>query len=587
MKRLYSMALAAMLAGQAMAQTAEKFDNFSFSKLSQDGTWLVENNNGAVAVYNRKTKDLAESSDPYGMQMYMAGLGNCMTNSGKLVGTCGDYAGIFANGTWTYLPQDTGVGTSYNAAHAITPDESRIVGILGFDNAQMGSGEMLAYPVVWTKNEANEYVCQKLPCPTTDFLGKTPQYITAIAISDDGKTVAGQVRDNSGFYTMPIVFKEDNDGNWSYTILGEKDIYDKSRLGELPEVPEQPTYPNVADYMSNDDITNYNAALEKYNEDVNKFFNGEIDTYPDFPMQGDYISDATKKQAYEDAVNQYNADIQAWQQAFTAYNEKLSEITTNCGFVQNALYLSANGKYLGADLEQRSSTATWGEATPKYIGFFDLSSEAPEFTRTTDGGDYLITGILDDATTFVGEPAMEYTRNTFVVVPDKEKYTKLSMYEYAEARSNDMATWLKENNSYDIPIYKMDEETYDYIIDRVVEDSLVAGTVMPNSDGSILLSYYTDNFTSSYEALSVSYVIDFNKDTDGINAIADEKTAQGITINGNNITAGNNAFSVYDMAGRKLTGNAVKGSVDVANGMYIVRSTDGNGNTTSHKVRIR
>lgn len=587
MNRIYSMALAAMLAGQALAQSAEKFEDFTFSKFSQDGNWLVENNNGAIAIYNRARKSLSETGDPDGMQMYMAGLGNCMSNSGKLVGTCGDYAGIWADGSWTHLPQATGVGTSYNAAHSITPDERRIVGILGYDNAQMGSGQMLAYPVVWTKNEAGEYVCQNLPCPEKDFLGLTPQYITAIAVSDDGKTVAGQVRDNSGFYIMPIVYKEDADGNWTYTLLGESEIYDKSRLGELPDVPEQPAYPDVTQYMSDEDVTAYNAAVEKYNEDISKYFNGETDIYPDYPLPADYISDATQKKAYEDAQAQYQADIMAWQLAFTAYNEKLSEITTNRGFVQNAVYLSANGRYLGEGLEQRSSSATWGEATPKYIGYFDLEKEDPQFTRATEGGDYLITGILNDATVFVGTPAMDYTRNTFAYVPAEEKTARMTMPEYAARRSQEMAKWIADNNTYDVTLYKYDDD-YNYVVDRVVNDSLVSGTVMPNPDGTILLSYYTDSFTDMNSSLSVSYIVDLNT-ADGISALSSEEAARGIFAENGSIAAADKTASldVYDIAGRKLTRNAVKGSVSVQGGMYVVRMTDAKGNVTARKVSAR
>lgn len=589
MKAFYPMLFAAMIAGQASAQTAEKFEEVSFSKFSADGNWLVENNQGTMNIYNRATDEMFNVADPDGMQMFMPGLGNSVTNSGKVVGTCGDYAGIWQNGEWTYLPQATGVGTTYNAANAITPDESRIVGILGNDGASMESAGMMAYPVVWTKNANGEYECEKLPCPEKDFTGATPQYITAIAVSDDGKTVVGQVRDNSGFYLMPILYRQQADGTWTYTMLAENEVYDKSRLGELPERPgEQPKYPDVAEYMTADDVDAYNDAVEYYNEQLELYYAGVIDTYPDYPMQADYISDADRKAAYQAAIDQYQADQNKWMADFTAYQQKLGEITTNCSFVQSALYLSGNGRYLGLTLEDRSASDGWGGSTDKYVGYIDLQAENPSFVRETKGGDYLITSILNDGTTFVGTPAMEYTRNTFVVVPGENTNTTMSLPKYMETRNAEMAKWIVDNNTYDVDVWGYDDD-WNPVITDVVEDSVVTGTVATNADGTLYVSYYTDQFTNSDEALSVSYVINLNGTTAVKNVSDDRRQQFGAILSGKNVIAGANTdkMEVFDTTGRKVNVDDSKRSVALESGIYVVRTTAKDGTTATRKVVVK
>lgn len=588
MKTFYSVILSALIAAQASAQVTERFDGYAFSKFSPDGKWLVENNNGSISILDRNTGKSYTTGDPSGFQIYMVGLGNSVTNSGKIVGSCGDYAGIWYNDEWIHLPQETGVGTTYNGAYGITPDESRIVGILGLDNSSMGNDGLQAYPVVWTKNASGEYSCTKLPFPEKDFLGLTPQYVTAVTISDDGKTVVGQVRDNSGFYVMPIVYRETEDGKWTYTIIGDKEVYDKSRLGELPQVPVQPTYPEVVNYMSDDDIAAYNKAIENYNNLLEQYYNGLIDEYPEYPLYEDYISDPDSKAAYQAAIAKYQEDIQKWQTDYMAYQNKLSEITTNCGFIQNAFCLSGNGRYLGATLEQRSSDGIWGE-TANYIGYFDLQSgDDPQFVRETEAGDYLLTGILNDATTFVGTPYREYTRNTFVVKPTESGNTTMSFVDYMKSRSESAAKWIQDNNKYDVVEWGYDDE-WNPIVLSEKKDSVVVGTVGASSDGNVFVSYYTDSFNDNSTNEGVSYVVDL-KSTTGINTVADDKTFKfDAIVSGNNIIAGADVckMEIFDLQGRKINSHDNQRSVSVSKGIYVVRTIGDNGKQYSRKIVIR
>lgn len=577
-----------MLACQTSAQTTQKYDGVSFSKMSPNGKWLIENLQGTMNILDRNTGTQYSCQDDNGVVTYMPGQGSSVTNDGKVVGMNGDYAAVWYKGTWTNLPQATGVGSAYNTAHAITPDESRIVGVLGRDGASLtGDNDMMAYPVVWTKGADGTYTCEKLPCPKKDFAGLAPQYITAMCISDDGKTVAGQVRDFTGFYVMPIVYTEGADGTWTYKVLGQKEVYDESKIGELPEMPTAPTMPDVTKYMSSTDIDNYNNAVEYYNEQLQLYYDGVISEYPEYPMQEDYISDATSKAKYQADLAQYQKDQQKFNEDYTAYVTKRDEIVTNKSFVQNSVILSADGRSLGLTLEDRSTSDGWGGASDKYAGYFDLTQSDPQFTAVTTGGDYLTTAMLNDRTMLVATPSMEYTRNTFVVKNDA-KHTTVSLPEYIAERNPDAAKWVKDNNTFDVNIYGYDDD-WNQIVTGTVKDSLVTGTVAANADGTVFVSFYTDTFTSQEEQSKVSYVVDLNS-TVGINttAFADDRKRGGVKAEGNTVTATAEGakMEIYDADGR-LVGTA-KGKATLAKGgVYVVRTTDADGHTAIAKVATK
>lgn len=589
MNKFYTLAVAAMLACQASAQNPVKWDEVAFSKMSPDGNWLIENLQGSLNVLDRSTGNTYSCSDPDGLAMYMPGLGLCTTNSGTIVGMAENYASVWKNGTWTHLPQATGVETSYNSANAITPDESRIVGILGNDGASMQgqNADMMAYPVVWTKNSKGEYDCTKLPCPDKDFAGLVPQYITVMCVSDDGKTVAGHLRDFTGFYVMPIVFHENDKGEWSYRVIGQKEVYKEDLIGELPEMPTSPTMPDPGQYMTAADVENYNAAIEEYNEKVQLYFDGLIDEYPTYPSYEDYMSNETAKANYKAAVEQYQKDQQKYMEDYTAYITKRNEIVTNKSFVQNVAFLTADGRYLGVALEDRSSAEGWGGTTDKYVGYFDLTQDKPEFVTVTDGGDYTLTGLTNKREMFVATPAMENTRNTFVVDAANAN-TTLPLTDYISRKNADAAKWVKDNNSYDVNIYELDDD-WNYVVVDTKKDSLITGTVTVSPDGNVVLSYYTDNFTDMDSQKKVSYLVNLNAAT-GLHAVASDESRRhlAVSVNGHTIAATDNKahMQVYDLSGR-LVSSADGSTTIAAKGIYTVRTTDANGHISTSKVVVK
>lgn len=488
MKKFYALMCAAALASQAQAQEMEKFEGAMFSMFSPNGDWLVENLQGSMQVKQRSTGDEFSSADETGMLMYNSGLGHCVTNSGAIVGIAGEYAGIWKNGEWTNLPQTSGIGTTYNTGHSITPDEHRICGVLGIDGATYDGNTSFAGPVVWTKNDAGEYELAWLPCPEKDFLGNAPQYTTAVVMSDE-------------------------------------------------------------------DQQNYQDAMTQYDEDVQRYYNGEITEFPEYPQYVDYMSDATRKEAYQAAVNKYNTDLATYNADYQAYVEKREEIVTNMDFMQNALALTSDGRYLGVTLVDRNTDGSdvddWGESSAKYtVGYFDLSKDDPEFVAVSEPGDFVISNILDDRTVLYVTPSSEYTRSTYVVMPDSKE--SLPFGKYMEKRNATAAKWLADNNTYDVIVWGFDDE-WNPIVESEVEDSLVVGSVNASADGNVFVSFYEDSFTDPNMSQFVSYVIDLNTAT-AIGGVASEQKWA-------------TKPRYYNMQGQQLSGVP-------ANGMYI-ESKDG------------
>ncbi len=572
---LIVMTAAAFCCVTAHAQQMKMYKGVAFDKSSPNAKWLAEGNQGTLTIYdveNDKVYELPSSTND--TEMYSAGLGSSITNSGKIFGfSMTKDAFIWDNGTLSYtaLPQPTGAGTSFNGAQSVTPDESRVAGALGAKGSSLYSDGMMAYPVVWTKQEDN-YVITDLPYDTKDFAGATPQYIIPVAISDDGKTIAGTLKSGNGKYTIPVIYTEDANGNWTYKLAGKTEVYDESLLSELPNLPVEPKEPDATKYMSDADLARYNAALTEYEELLNMYNNGIIDTMPTAPVPGDYISDATKKAEYTAAAQEYVTKHAEYIEAYKKYETALDNITTGRVFTQNNVFLSPNGHYLAATMKDLTKSIS-------IPGYFDLEEAEPRFVKcTTDAYTMQACGILDDGTLFAYTPVVELTRNTYVI--KKGATEPQTFYDYLKERSTEAAEWLKANNSYTWT----DE-------DNVLHtNEIVSGSVHTSGNGNVFVSYYTDYYTDANQTKK-TYVIDLAAPT-SINGLSNEEnnSKPGFAIAGNTISStGNTAKAeIFDMSGRKVgcatTGNA---ATITSAGIYIVKAIAANGEETTRKVVIK
>ncbi|MBQ6938977.1 MAG: hypothetical protein IJN35_03930, partial [Muribaculaceae bacterium] len=301
MKKTLLLFVSMLMATAVMAQVTRHHDGFYFDKMSPNGKWVASQNIGSVFIYIQDGDEYVEyaASPDAVTEYYATGIGNCISNNGILVGSTNDATcAYWQDGQWTPLLVKE-ENAALNMAHGITPDGSRIVGQVGGSGLNMYS-EIMVKPVYWDRNAEGGYDSyQPLPCPTTDFCGRKPQYITAIAVSDDGKTVIGQIVDWSGFFIYPIIYTQDNEGVWSYRTIDEGVLYPEGTQfapwpGEMPDPKE---------YMTEEELAEYLEAMNEYMIELEKYNNGEISTCPNEPVAEDYIFEYYNE--YSSAMHEY------------------------------------------------------------------------------------------------------------------------------------------------------------------------------------------------------------------------------------------------------------------------------------------
>ncbi len=564
-------ALATAMGGNA--QSAKMYENFAIHKASPDGNWIVENVQGTMAILNATTGKTYTLSDDNLLELYSPGLGNSVTNGGRIYGFTMKRALVWDNGEVLQIDDEpTGIGTGYNGIMSATPDETILVGGLGNNDASSSSDGMLAYPVIWTKGGDGKYVCTKLPHLTRDFAGSIPQSIIAQQVSDDGTVIAGTLTSGNGFFTFPNVFRKDAEGNWTSVLLGKNNVYDESRLSELPDVPVEPEQPDKYGYMSESEKEAYDAAYSKYEEDLALYQNGETDTEPTMPNPTDYMGDATLKAKYISDVQEYYKAHEAYMALWVKYSEALSNITTGNKFRKNNMFLSPNGRYLATALQED------GVYIP---GYFDLTEEDPQFVKAADNTcSMTVTSVLDDGTIFAATPVTELTRSTYVMEKGK---SPVPFSEFLTKKSAAAGAWLAANNTYDVDSYD-DDGTQT----GVKNDSIVSGTVTASGNGRVFTAYYTDYFTGDGQTTK-SYVINL----DGVNSIGgvasdDRGNNLSMMVFGKTIAiGGTKTAQAYDMTGRSVA-TTKEGELTIGQpGVYVVTMTGGNGERKSRKVVIK
>ncbi len=220
MKKSLLLSLSGLATLSALAYTgAGVYTDASFQFVSPNGQYLVGDYFGNLTIYDR-SKDAPLYLEMDEDTEYVTGLGNRVSDTGVILCATSltpEKPTYYYNGEWYELtaPED---GWSGAFLHGITPDATRIVGCV--DASGLGDDyPMFQTPAYWDLQENGEYgEYQILPFPKSDLLGGTPQYVTATYVSDNGKVVAGQIVDSSGWFCQPIVYTQTEDGSWSYNL---------------------------------------------------------------------------------------------------------------------------------------------------------------------------------------------------------------------------------------------------------------------------------------------------------------------------------------------------------------------------------
>lgn len=394
-------------------------------KLSASGEW-VGSGAGDASVYNLVT---GEYIDYWGGTL---GLGNPVANNGWAVGqTASSYGVMMTNGS--IKTPATLSPYWFSTIDGITPDASRVCGFVSNPDAK---GYYMQYIPFVADLDANGEMGepQILPYPDKFFFGDTPNRVTAIWISDDGKTVLGEIVSIIDALGAPIVFTQDDNGKWSYSLPSEK-LFNPNGI-VMPEDPEEMMgpAPEPTDFMSPLQLAAYQKAFQDY---VNS--NYDLNLYPE-PEK--YMTEE-EIEAYNEAANEYNAWLESdeFKQAEMAYKKAYTEIRQSSPFFnQNEMALC----YDGSCMIQSGSMINNQLQPVEYIYKFMLDGSDEYARYESPASNSYPSVILPDGTAFVVQGIdPQIIPSSYVLEPGKTTYTPFA--EYIAPEYPEVAEWIELN----------------------------------------------------------------------------------------------------------------------------------------------
>lgn len=490
----YNIAVFSVLAGCALSASALDAPMVVPSSMvfgiSPDKTVAVSNYYGSIMFFDlvRGGDPKIFSENPEGTVSYSTGIGNFVGNNticasrGTAYGASAYLYGAsgVASGRWYALtePSETGIG----GTNGVTPDGSRLCGIMPTGvSIGIDTDGIMAVPAVWSRT-GNTFTRTMLPLPEGgDYMGMSPQYVTAVCISADGRTVVGQLRSNNGFINEILLYRQDDAGNWSVTKPFEALVNPNHR--EFPEYPgDDVTAVTIDMFMTEEQFEQYANAMDAYNADPT----GKEEPRPQDFMTPEQIAE------YNAAVVPFLEWLKKYE-AFDAVDRKVKDESVS--FVFNGVALSSNGKYIATSGESGYYDQNFqfhGILTP-YV--YDI--EKGTWTHT-EGRSISVTGIGDDGT------AIGYERTSdiefgYALPLGASEWVPLE--KWVVDRNPELADWVEQNWKHEIEVIIDEEEGI-----TEYQDMYITGMPFANADLSMISTITYCFWNDAPENLRNDYV---------------------------------------------------------------------------------
>lgn len=553
-----------MVAGAASAVAPVILTDFYTIAVSPDGNWVVnDGSTGTLIIYDVSTGNASS------YEGFWQGNGNFINNLGMAVGSFNDMPAIILNGEVVFPDWvDKYPGSSFKG---VTADGSRMCGIVtNVDNVEGYDGRMYLPAYFDITEDGIISDPHYLPCPEKDLAGTTPQYASAVWISDDGKTILGQEVDNSGSMVYPILYTQGDDGEWSYT-LPSASLFNPNHI-EMPEpLPEFTLIPpSYEDYMTDEEKAAYQAALEEY------YASGYTLPYPYF---GDFMSE-DEANAYNEAAAEYDAAAAAYNNLFTEYFEVFNQIIDQSVlFETNAMTLAADGKTFISAAKKEEEVGEWDIQTVYSNYQFDITTG--DFSVIPFGPSHkiIVNQILKDGILFGSTPVSFFgglPPQTFVYVPGSEGFVALN--EYLATKNPSLDQWMKDNLLIDVAV-GLDMETWEPIYEETMMSGHAASSYDLTTISGGVMAYMFENGQfgdSSY----ASYLFTGVDGSTGIRgAVADASSLAVKALKGGLLLVDGieSDITIHDLAGRAVfSAKGVNGVVEtgLGAGIYVVKVGD-------------
>lgn len=530
-------------------------------KISSDGRYISgETSDGSAFVLDNKT------GNQYYYQNGHAGMGNSIALNGWVVGSLEDSypAVIMTDGE--IKPVETLKKFSESYIFGITNDASRMCGIV--INPKINPEDNILDPG-FEKQMYVPYFCnissegeigepQFLPFPEKDFFGTIPQYCSAVWISENGKTILGQVIESSGWFTYPIIYQQNNDGNWEYSLPSEK-LFNVNGL-PLPAYPfSTMTPPDVFDYISDPEKKiAFEEQLIKWDQSM---WSEEEDPYRhlEFFMSPEEIG------AYNEAVEEYSRYVIENEEKLSEYYMERERIIKDSAFFrQGSMTMNLDGTLI---------------ATPRTFSYTVSGSNFPViFSQAyvfnlTDGtykafgnefGNVNTNQLLPDGTMVVSNPVASGSSadatpvHTSLWLPGADDYITLDEY---LSHSNPWAVdWINEYLTHEVPI------GYDEKGELIYRELAITGLASFSDDLSVVAGG-VDSWSWNLEnGMVFTYILSDLKNDSGVEEIYDPNATE-------------KDYKVYNLTGSLIMEatqtsdlNNLKAGIYIINGKkYIIR----------------
>lgn len=505
MKKLLLLAFGATVFGAGAALTPKSLDNLAWTKISTDGSIVVSEVYGTMTIYNVKTGTSIEFLNDGEGASFSTGLGNAVSNDGIVLGTTSeDSKPEYWDGTaWKVLEYDASKPGN-NMANGITPDGSRICGSLGLAEMTLDAKTMLV-PAYWDRNADGSYgTYHPLPYPTMDWTHRVPQYVTAVSISDDGKTIVGQVSDYSGMSIEPIVYKQKADGEWEYS-LPLRHLYNPDNV-EIPEWPgESPELPQAKNFMTQAEYDQWQADYQAW---IQSGYAG------DMPQATSYMTD-DEKAAFQAAMDAYTTAQAEYDTKYYAYIDVVQPLIESSPSMEfNNAMINAEGTHIycvpAIIYDDPESWMGWSQRNEVWdvtladAGIVKYDKTSMSATCVTNSAVLSTTGLW------------EQPSESFVLSGGEQQ----SVYDYLISRDPELKEWLDANVIHDI-------EDYDYTTDQFYTKTLTCtGLAFASRDMNVIAISVVNSWNDDPSApMTYAYIFDFSQGGVNITEVTDKAEA--------------------------------------------------------------
>ncbi len=553
---------AAACAGSAMAAvpTPVIYNDAAFYGFSADGRFAVSELYGTMTIFDLQTGDKTVFSSEDGTNFYSRGYGNFITADGSVIvaSTVESSDASYYDATGWHKLQVPDEDLT-NVSHGITPDGSRICGNVGAHELTISEDVIMQLPVYWDRNEDGTYgEYHILPYCEEDFFGATPQYFTAINISPDGKTITGQMVDCRGMMIVPIVYTEDEKGEWSYSFP-TKDLFNPDGYERVANPGDCPAMPSQESYMTEDELAAYQTAL-------NAFYESGY-TLP-YPQYEDYMTE-TEQAEYNAAMAQWNEIYDEWSVKWTAYDEfYMNVMATSPTFLFNAQLLSPEGTAVAMTAETTvDDPDSWFGYRQVYVPWvLDLATN--DIVKYETENSMSISCFANDGVLFAGNERGSVPSEGYVL----KDGTVTSVFDFINNISPEYGEWIKKNMTHEIMEYEYDEDAGEWM--EVYKEFMFTG--MPVATPDLKKLAFWNDAPWDWDMYAQSVIFDLSA-SGGVDAVAAEDCGVALDEVGNLVVTGvAETLAVYDLAGvcvKNVTGAHGTVVLDLQSGVYVVKAT--------------